>query len=275
MTTVKQIKDLLNIAKKNHLGTFPDIEALIKNKPDNYCVDLLDRNAYIATKLWQEDDVREQLEQIIQNSCIYEDIEVLLPIFKNKENLIANAMNSKMLQTLHDCTDSDWEIINMALYDAIQAMTNMHATETGILTIENNGIICYKDNCTFDSISHEITPFHILPKIKGDMFITIETQNTTVTYQCYTLMDIINCKKHKTEFGWYATNDPMKPIGKYYVTFEAYDKDGDVYDKIMEFNTDDFNEITNIQQHLLSLIENDELRRPDNHEPYDRIILTM
>lgn len=69
--------------------------------PENVWLgDILFRYDYLAGKLWQKDDILEQLEDMGYD--------------RSKENYAA-VVNSGYLEDLNDCTDTDWQIIRNAI----------------------------------------------------------------------------------------------------------------------------------------------------------------
>lgn len=96
--TVKLLKEL--IGDRN----IPALQKLIKDKPDTQTLDLINRQDYIAMKLWSKDDIISQIKE--------------MDFAPNAENVNA-VLNSGKLKYLNDCTDEDWEIIKNAIFNAL------------------------------------------------------------------------------------------------------------------------------------------------------------
>ena len=86
----------------------PPLKTLLEGKPDNQFLDLLNRDDYIATKLWSKEDIEAALE------------EKGYPVTEDNVNAV---INSGMLKTLGDCTDGDWEIIYQAIDNCASGKT--------------------------------------------------------------------------------------------------------------------------------------------------------
>lgn len=96
--TVKLLKEL--IGDRN----IPALQELIKDKPDNQVLNLIDKQDYIAMKLWSKEDI---ISQITKNG------------FKPTDENVNTVLNSHELKYLNDCTDEDWEIIKNAIFDTL------------------------------------------------------------------------------------------------------------------------------------------------------------
>ena len=68
-------------------------------------VDIIDRNDYIATKLWSEEDVRVPLDD---RGISYTD------------ETVAAIINTGILKGLGDCTDNDWAIVDYAIDEGLK-----------------------------------------------------------------------------------------------------------------------------------------------------------
>ena len=73
-------------------------------KQDMAATNIINRDDYIVTKLWCEEDIRMRL---IDN---YE--------LEGTDEEVAAVINTGYLETLNDCTDTDWSIIDYAIETA-------------------------------------------------------------------------------------------------------------------------------------------------------------
>jgi hypothetical protein len=73
------------------------------------CLDIganiIDRNSYIATKLWSREDV---LSVLTERG------------FEGTEEQIDAVVNTGILDGLNECTDQDWEVIGYAVHEALE-----------------------------------------------------------------------------------------------------------------------------------------------------------
>lgn len=92
---------------KERMGTdFETINRFVAGQPDDKVIqpgELLNRDDYIATKLWERQDIANTLNE---RGYLGTDAEV------------DSVLNTGMLEALNDCTDTDWEIINQACSEA-------------------------------------------------------------------------------------------------------------------------------------------------------------
>lgn len=113
---VKSIKYLLDLyEKQKKSGTpveahdFSTLELLIKDKKDTAAIDLINRDDYVATKLWQEEDFINTANELLDE--IPQILNDKLPIHKEIEDIAISAAVNGMADALSDCTDDDWDII--------------------------------------------------------------------------------------------------------------------------------------------------------------------
>lgn len=78
----------------------PELESFLQERSDDEELSLMNRGDYFATKVWQKDDIEACLED--------NDYPV------TEEN-IQRVLKCKMLNTLNDCTEIDWGIIEAAI----------------------------------------------------------------------------------------------------------------------------------------------------------------
>ena len=159
---VKEMKELLASTEKG----FPELEKLIQEKADDAEMDLIDRNDYIAVKLWSREDAKGELENLIDADCPI----AFLPYtsaMKNSECIINEAVKRGSFQILSDCTEEDWETLNAALDHAVRSFFKDKMTEGVIQVVDNfSGKIMDSACCHIDIITHEVTldnPCHNFP----------------------------------------------------------------------------------------------------------------
>ena len=97
--TVGLLKEL--IGNRN----IPELQKLINGHDDSDYLDLINRDDYIASKLWSKQDIINQMNEM--------GIEVT-------EDNVADVINSGLLKGLNECSDQDWGIIS----DAINVIIN-------------------------------------------------------------------------------------------------------------------------------------------------------
>ena len=161
--TLEMIKTLIEKAVKTELAElkkeFTDSEKAIKAFADIHNLnkslealgikggcDIIDRNDYIATKLWCRDDVKEIL---IEKG------------YAGTENEIDEVINTGRLETLGDCTDEDWEIIDSAIWEADKccSFTNPSATDNALRAIGLRRPVC-SDCLNFEERGSYCTYWH-------------------------------------------------------------------------------------------------------------------
>ena len=96
--TAGQIRELISGCN------IPALQKLIEGKGDEQEIDLIDRNDYVAVKLWTEEDIAGCLEE---------------KGFPAEAAHIAEVINHGAARSLHDCTEEDWECIYSAIYTCI------------------------------------------------------------------------------------------------------------------------------------------------------------
>lgn len=149
--TVKDIKDLLACSEKS----FPELEALIKDKDDNALLNIIDRNDYIATKLWLMDDVEKEINDMIED--IPEEIQSITPLLTKRQEILDNC-RSEEFDALSDCTDSEWEYIRSVITNnALAVLHTPYAIDGQILDITNKKQPkCISQECKAYSVTREI-----------------------------------------------------------------------------------------------------------------------
>lgn len=80
----------------------PELKAFLQNRNDNEALDLLNRNDYIAAKLWTKMDVMEKATEMG---------------YEITEEGILEVIHNNNLKCLNDCTDNDWAIIEQAIIE--------------------------------------------------------------------------------------------------------------------------------------------------------------
>lgn len=93
--TVREVKEMLSLYGKKK----PALEKLIKDKPDEFELDLVDRNDYVGYTLWHEDDIKEAL--LTEG---FDDT-------ARNIDLVVEALGDG----LNDCSDG-WEYINHTIF---------------------------------------------------------------------------------------------------------------------------------------------------------------
>lgn len=91
---------------REKLGDYPVIQGLTKGKADDYVFDynLLDRNDYVAAKLWYKEDIATKLRELGHKGT-------------NKE-IEAVLRKQRTLDKLEDATEEDWDLIEYACGEA-------------------------------------------------------------------------------------------------------------------------------------------------------------
>lgn len=87
---------------REKLGDYPAIQELTKGKVDNYVFgyNLLDRNDYVAAKLWCEEDIADELKR---------------RGFKGTDEQIKEVLNKRLtLDRLEYADENDWFLIGLA-----------------------------------------------------------------------------------------------------------------------------------------------------------------
>ena len=87
---------------REKLGDYPVIQKLTKGKADDYVFDynLLDRNDYVAVKLWCEEDIADELKR---------------RGFKGTDEQVKEVLNKRRtLDCLEDADENDWYLIGLA-----------------------------------------------------------------------------------------------------------------------------------------------------------------
>lgn len=129
--TVKDVKDLLACSEKS----FPELEALIKDKNDNTQLNIIDRNDYIATKLWLMEDVEKEINDMIED--IPEEIQSITPLLTKRQEILDNC-RSEEFDALSDCTDSEWDYIRSVITNnALAVLHTPHTISGCVLDITN------------------------------------------------------------------------------------------------------------------------------------------
>lgn len=85
-------------------SNIPALQRLIEGKSDEQEIDLIDKNDYVAVKLWSEDDIAGCLEE---------------KGFPAAAAHIAEVLNHGAASALGDCTEEEWECIYSAIYNCI------------------------------------------------------------------------------------------------------------------------------------------------------------
>lgn len=164
--TAKELRELLSYAPK----PFPAIENLIKDASDNYELNLFDRNACIASKLWVDLDVLLKANEMLE--CIPEKLLPYLRISKELPDIVDTVSCSEELEHLNDCTDEDWETIETALDHEFCKRYGETYPVTIKITYPNNTIDYVSGNCnelTHEIISDEVSELLTnIQKVKAD-----------------------------------------------------------------------------------------------------------
>lgn len=88
---------------REKLGDYPIIQELTKGKADDYVFDdlnLLDRDDYVAAKLWCKEDIADELRR---------------RGFKGTDEQVKEVLNKKrILDCLEDADENDWYLIGLA-----------------------------------------------------------------------------------------------------------------------------------------------------------------
>lgn len=107
--TVGLLKEL--IGERN----IPQLQRIIEGRSEYDYIDLLDREQYVAAKLWSEEDIRQVLSE--EFNCDFED-EIIRDIVKNDS-----------LNKLSECSDQEWDIIRSAVNDSRKRILNQRKRE--------------------------------------------------------------------------------------------------------------------------------------------------
>ncbi|MEY8369760.1 DUF4314 domain-containing protein [Anaerovoracaceae bacterium 42-11] len=83
----------------------PDLEHFLRDRPDDQNLWLLNRNDYLAVKLWSEDDIKDSL---------------LEEGYAGTKGEVSMVVDSELLEELNDCTDTDWKIIRDAIKETVE-----------------------------------------------------------------------------------------------------------------------------------------------------------
>lgn len=91
---------------REKLGDYPVIQELTKGKADDYVFDynLLDRNDYVADKLWYKEDIATKLRELGYKGT--------------KKEIEAVLRKQRTLDKLGDATEEDWYLIEYACREA-------------------------------------------------------------------------------------------------------------------------------------------------------------
>ncbi len=177
---VKEMKELLASTEKN----FPELGKLIQGKADDAEMDLIDRNDYIAAKLWSKEDAESELESLICESCPYGFLPYT-PVIQNAERIINEAQKNGSFQRLSDCTEDDWGILSEVLYHTVCSFFKDKMVEGIIQVVDNvNGTIIDSASCNIDTSTHEVVLknlFHNFPCLQ-DKDIAYKVESSSGKY---------------------------------------------------------------------------------------------